>query len=93
MLVLNNTQALTEARFEPAMAIARASTPLLGKPAAGVAFNIISWNVNGLRALMKKKVDGRNPVEHLVRSQQPAILCLQETKINPENVDKLRESK
>ena len=73
------------------MAIARASTPLLGKPAAGVAFNIISWNVNGLRALMKKKVDGRNPVEHLVRSQQPAILCLQETKINPENVDKLRE--
>ncbi|CUG88396.1 apurinic/apyrimidinic endonuclease, putative [Bodo saltans] len=40
---------------------------------------IIAWNVAGLRALLKK--DG-NPLQTLIDTQQPDILCLQETKLS-----------
>ncbi len=44
---------------------------------------IISWNVNGIRAVMKKGfVD-------FVDKSKPDILCLQETKAHPDQVDKL----
>ncbi len=42
---------------------------------------LYSWNVNGLRACMKKGF-----MEFLER-EQPDVLCLQETKLKPEQVD------
>lgn len=42
---------------------------------------LISWNVNGIRAVLKK-----NFVE-FVQEHDPDILCLQETKAKPEQVD------
>ena len=44
---------------------------------------LISWNVNGLRAVLKK-----NFLEFLA-AEQPDILCLQETKCAPEQVEQL----
>jgi len=44
---------------------------------------LISWNVNGLRAVMKK-----NFLEYL-GAEKPDILCLQETKCTPEDVEQL----
>ncbi len=44
---------------------------------------IISWNVNGLRAVLKK-----NFLEFL-KVEQPDILCLQETKCTPDQVEQL----
>ena len=42
---------------------------------------LISWNVNGLRAVMKKGF------EFFLETERPDILCLQETKISPELTD------
>jgi exodeoxyribonuclease-3 len=44
---------------------------------------LISWNVNGLRAVLKK-----NFLEYL-HAEQPDILCLQETKCTPDDVEQL----
>ena len=43
---------------------------------------ISSWNVNGIRAILKK-----GDLEDYLTSYQPHILCLQETKAHPEQVD------
>jgi exodeoxyribonuclease-3 len=43
--------------------------------------NLVSWNVNGIRAILKK-----NFME-FVNKEQPDILCLQETKAHPDQVD------
>ncbi|MGB0992295.1 MAG: exodeoxyribonuclease III [Akkermansiaceae bacterium] len=42
---------------------------------------IISWNVNGIRAVLKKNFT------EFVTEHQPDVLCLQETKARPEQVD------
>lgn len=42
---------------------------------------LISWNVNGIRAVLKKGF------LDFVGEQRPEILCLQETKAHPEQVD------
>ncbi|WP_099204846.1 exodeoxyribonuclease III [Scatolibacter rhodanostii] len=42
---------------------------------------LISWNVNGLRACMKKGF------EPFLEEQSPDIICLQETKMHPEQAD------
>ena len=42
---------------------------------------IISWNVNGIRAALKKGLAG------FVAAEQPDVLCLQETRAMPEEVD------
>lgn len=42
---------------------------------------LLSWNVNGIRAVMKKGFP------EFVAEQQPDILCLQETKARPEQVE------
>lgn len=42
---------------------------------------LISWNVNGIRACLKKGL------ADFVASEQPDILCLQETKARPEQVE------
>ena len=47
------------------------------------AVKIISWNVNGLRAVLKK-----NFLEFL-DAEKPDILCLQETKCTPDQVEQL----
>lgn len=47
------------------------------------AVKLISWNVNGLRAVLKK-----NFLEFLA-TVQPDILCLQETKCHPDQVEQL----
>src|SRR6185295_5274917 len=44
---------------------------------------LISWNVNGLRAVLRK-----NFLEYLAE-EQPDILCLQETKASPDDVEQL----
>lgn len=43
---------------------------------------LASWNINGLRAIMKK-----GQLTDFLTSQQPDLLCLQEVKIKPEQVD------
>lgn len=43
---------------------------------------IFSWNVNGLRAVLNKKA-----LQKLIEEQKPDILCLQEIKAKPEQVD------
>ncbi len=44
---------------------------------------IISWNVNGLRAVLRK-----NFLDYLAK-EEPDILCLQETKASPDDVEQL----
>ncbi|HZV32965.1 MAG TPA: exodeoxyribonuclease III [Verrucomicrobiae bacterium] len=44
---------------------------------------IISWNVNGLRSVLRK-----NFLDYLAR-EAPDILCLQETKASPDDVEQL----
>jgi exodeoxyribonuclease-3 len=44
---------------------------------------LISWNVNGLRAVLKK-----NFLEFL-EAEKPDVLCLQETKCSPDQVEQL----
>ena len=44
---------------------------------------LISWNVNGLRSVLRK-----NFLEYL-DSEQPDVLCLQEIKCNPDDVEQL----
>jgi exodeoxyribonuclease III len=44
---------------------------------------LISWNVNGLRAVLRK-----NFLE-FVEAEQPDVLCLQETKCAPEDIEAL----
>jgi exodeoxyribonuclease-3 len=44
---------------------------------------LISWNVNGLRAVLK-----RNFLE-FIASEKPDVLCLQETKCSPDDVEQL----
>jgi exodeoxyribonuclease-3 len=47
------------------------------------AVKLISWNVNGLRAVLRK-----NFLEY-VAAENPDILCLQETKCSPDDVEQL----
>ena len=42
---------------------------------------IISWNVNGIRAVIKKGF------LEFIKSYNPDILCIQETKAHPDQVD------
>ncbi|MBU0470765.1 MAG: exodeoxyribonuclease III [Nanoarchaeota archaeon] len=44
---------------------------------------IISWNVNGIRAIIKKKF------LDFVKKENPDILCVQETKAHPDQVDEI----
>ena len=42
---------------------------------------LISWNVNGFRAVLKKNFD------EFFKSEDADIFCLQETKMQPEQAD------
>lgn len=52
-------------------------------PARLAAVKLISWNVNGLRAILKK-----NFLAYLAE-ENPDVLCLQETKCTPDDVEQL----
>ncbi len=43
---------------------------------------IFSWNVNGLRAVLRKEA-----LQSFLKQEKPDVLCLQEVKANPEQVD------
>ena len=43
---------------------------------------IFSWNVNGLRAVLRK-----NAIQDFIEKEHPDILCLQEIKARPEQID------
>lgn len=59
--------------------------PTVAVPYSRMA-KIISWNVNGIRAIAKKGFDS------FLREQSPDILCLQETKAHPDQLtSELRE--
>jgi len=42
---------------------------------------LISWNVNGLRAVLKKDTLG------FLKKERPQVLCLQETKLQPDQIE------
>lgn len=44
---------------------------------------IISWNVNGIRAVIK------NGFEKMMQKENPDLICVQETKAHPDQVDKI----
>src|SRR5947207_6032983 len=44
---------------------------------------LVSWNVNGLRAVLRK-----NFLDYL-DAEKPDVLCLQETKCSPDDVEQL----
>eukprot|EP00808_Paulinella_micropora_P025620 g60797.t1 len=46
------------------------------RPQPSQAFKVISWNVNGLRAVLAKA----GKLKSLVESEDPCVLCLQEIK-------------
>ena len=45
---------------------------------------LISWNVNGIRACIRK-----NCLDPFILKEKPDVLCIQETKAHPDQVDKL----
>ncbi|XP_051226322.1 DNA-(apurinic or apyrimidinic site) endonuclease, chloroplastic isoform X2 [Lolium perenne] len=61
--------------------------PPLGKDTRAV--KILSWNVNGLRALMKSRGFS---VHELAQREDFDILCLQETKMQEKDVEVIKES-
>lgn len=52
---------------------------------------IAAWNVNGLRALLKK--DDSVHLRAYVAQEDPDVLCLSETKIDRDELQKVRERK
>ncbi len=46
------------------------------------SYNIFSWNVNGLRAVLRK-----GDFQHFIEQYQPDLLCLQETKAKREQTE------
>ncbi len=48
-----------------------------------IYMKIISWNVNGIRAVLNKDF------EKSIKKENPDVLCLQETKAHPDQVDEL----
>ncbi len=58
-------------------------SPAVERDGLSSRMKLISWNVNGLRAVLKK-----NFLEFL-DAEKPDILCLQETKCTPDQVEQL----
>jgi len=49
-------------------------------------WSVISWNVNGIRAVSKKEVHSNLKFNEWLNKTSPDILCLQETKAQPEQL-------
>lgn len=67
-------------------AIMRPSSPLEN---ANI-IKMISWNVNGLRALLKRKDE--NSFLQLAKKENFDVLCLQETKLQEKDVEQIKQS-
>lgn len=80
---------LTIALFtqEISSGVTRHRTPRIPIPEDAKVLNILSWNVNGLRAVIAKS---KHILFNLVQKHQPDVLCLQETKLQEIHVDSLR---
>lgn len=52
-------------------------------PENSKSLKIITWNVNGLNALVQSK---KHVLDRLVETHAPDLLCLQETKIQESNI-------
>eukprot|EP00850_Spirogloea_muscicola_P006356 SM000030S11365 [mRNA] locus=s30:292559:296336:- [translate_table: standard] len=69
--------------------------PLLPDERHGLV-KVVSWNVNGLRAVMRAVSEGGDGdeqarlLEELVLREDPDVICLQETKLQDKDVDKVR---
>ncbi len=50
-------------------------------------WTLISWNVNGIRAVSKKKVHEELTFNEWLHKTSPDVLCLQETKAHPEQLN------
>jgi len=48
-----------------------------------MSLKIVSWNVNGIRAVLKKDFS------KTIKKEDPDVLCVQETKAHPDQVDEL----
>jgi exodeoxyribonuclease-3 len=51
-------------------------------------FKLISWNVNGIRAALKKELIPNHDFYSWLKYEAPDILCIQETKAHPDQVPK-----
>ena len=54
---------------------------------------ILHWNVNGLRAIIKKNVDEGITFFDFINNVHPDIICLNETKLSSEPDTILKEYK
>lgn len=52
-------------------------------------WKLVSWNVNGLRSLLKHEDD---PLRKLLEEERPDVLCLQETKLKSNDIPKIMEA-
>ncbi len=53
---------------------------------------IISYNINGLNAILKKNIDSIDTLSHILQYHKPDILCLQETKATTDTIKKFVSS-
>ncbi|KAJ1424151.1 Endonuclease/exonuclease/phosphatase [Ochromonadaceae sp. CCMP2298] len=65
-----------------------ASLLAVGPPRGVQSLSVVSWNVNGLRSFFKHDVDGR-VLRELVERRSVDVLCLQETKLQPQHVPEM----
>ena len=49
-------------------------------------WTLISWNVNGIRAVSKKEVHENLKFNEWLHKTSPDILCIQETKAHPDQL-------
>ncbi|HUT82609.1 MAG TPA: exodeoxyribonuclease III [Candidatus Bathyarchaeia archaeon] len=49
-------------------------------------YKLISWNVNGIRAMLNKKIFQEKDFSKWMKAESPDVLCLQETKAQPEQL-------
>jgi len=71
------------------MGIIEDSTPyVMNRPARlkSPGLHVISWNVNGLSALLRAKP---NALQDLIEAEQPDIIMLQETKLQEQDIDRI----
>ncbi|CAM9908105.1 unnamed protein product, partial [Discosporangium mesarthrocarpum] len=57
-------------------------------PSGGPSFTVLSWNVNGLRALVKNSPE---ILKKLAEEERPDLFCLQETKLQEKDVESMRK--
>lgn len=68
---------------EGSKVILRGTEPIMEDFTEGKV-DIWNWNINGVNAVLNKGV-----LQEFIKDKSPSILCLQETKADPEKVDKM----